>query len=123
MTMDDDKTITANFTWPQIKARPKIIVHAFDWPNGTPLTLTIDLEIPSMPRLPSRPPANPGKYVAEFHLEGFDLQPGQLLTVSDNGNPATIRNYTPANSAITAFNVSANTMLGTATPSGGASVF
>jgi uncharacterized repeat protein (TIGR02543 family) len=117
VTMDADKIITANFDWPNIGADiSKDSVQASGWPNGTLLTMTID---GSESFTATAGPADwdPDQIVAEFELRGkFDLQAGQLITVTDNGSPAIARAYTPTNLTITGFNTGANTMSGKATP-------
>jgi len=100
---------------PIIKADPAgNIVHVYGWPNGTPLTLTVGSETFEATVGPAH--WNPNEFVAEFDLEGFNLQAGQLITVTDNGNPAIVHTYIPTDLTIIGFGPGVNTMSGIATP-------
>jgi hypothetical protein len=93
-------------------------VHANEWPTGADLTLTID--DPSSGGIEKTAtatvgpaPWNPNENVADFDLEGFDVQPGFILEVTDG---ITTRTMTTANLDITGFDLTADTITGVATP-------
>ena len=94
-------------------------VVARGWPNGTPLTLTIDD--------PSNGPGvdqtmyatlgpsswDPNDIAANFNLPDFDLQPGHILKVTDGTTEAT---YVPTKLTVTGINLDADTISGIALP-------
>ena len=99
---------------PWIHARPSSnFIQAFDWPNGTLLTLTInDSNIFTATVAPAS--WDPSQFVAQFDLGGFDLQAGDKLFVTDGLTSPTERTYYPNSLAVTSFDLSANTVSGTA---------
>ncbi len=123
----DEDGDSTSFSWrvlnPYIEANPgKNWVHGCDWPNGTPLTLTIDdpsngSGVDKTVHATMGPaPWDPNYIVADFNLDGFDLQPGQILKVTDGATPPTERTYTLSNIDITGFDLDADTISGIATP-------
>jgi VCBS repeat-containing protein len=99
---------------PTIQANPgSDWVRALDWPSGTQVTLTINGLNPFVTTVGPLVWDPSGAATAQFNLNGFDLQPGQTLSVTDG---TTQRTYTPTHLAITAFNVGADTISGVATP-------
>ena len=94
-------------------------VHAYEWPTGTDLTLTIDdpsngVGVDKTVTTTVGPaPWNPNEILADFDLEGFDVQPGFILEVTDG---ITTRTMTTANLDITGFDLDADTITGVATP-------
>jgi Leucine-rich repeat (LRR) protein/ABC-type glycerol-3-phosphate transport system substrate-binding protein len=110
---------------PYIYASPNGYVRAYDWPNGTPLTLTIDNPSngvgadktvnATMGQAPWNP-GDPNDIVADFNLGSFNIQPGYILKVTDGATPPTERTYTLSNLAITGFDLDADTVSGIATP-------
>jgi multiple sugar transport system substrate-binding protein len=118
-----ERDVNGNQTWidwrvlnPYIEANPeKNWVHARDWPNGASVTLTIDdpsngigvdkTVLATMSRIPW----SLNDIQADFNLDGFDLQPGYILKVTDG---ITEREYTLTNLAITGFDLSLDTISG-----------
>ena len=94
-------------------------VHAYDWPTGASLTLTIDdpsngTGVDSTATATVGPaPWNPNDILADFNLAGFDLQPGHLLEVTDG---TTSRTMTTINLAVTSFDLDAETITGAGDP-------
>ncbi|NLG96624.1 MAG: hypothetical protein GX491_04610, partial [Chloroflexi bacterium] len=105
---------------PYIKASPsEDWVQAFDWPDGAELALTID--DPSngdnvdktATATAETAPGNPNEIIAEFNLEGFDLQPDFILEVTDE---TITRTLTVTNLAVTGFDLDNDTITGTGDP-------
>ncbi len=94
------------------------LVYALGWNRGDVLTLSID-------DLSGNPPADftatvgdapwgdPNATAGDFPLQGFDLLPGQILTVSGAGITFT---YTIPDPKITTLDVIGDTVSGTGTP-------
>jgi hypothetical protein len=101
---------------PRIQASPNDNwVQAFDWPFGSLLTLTISGH-PTTYQTTVGQNQNGNQTYANFNLNGFDIQAGQVLTVTDNGDPIMERTYTVTNLAITEVNEDLNTISGIGTP-------
>jgi len=83
-------------------------VQAYDWPDGSLLTLTIGGQATTYE-------ATVQSGSAYFNLMGFDLQAGQTLTVTDNGSPAIEISYT-LKLEITEIDVDLNTIWGIGEP-------
>ncbi len=98
---------------PYIQANPgSNWVQAFDWPNGTELTLTINAGDPFTATVE---PADwdPSQMRAWFDLGGFDLQAGDALIVTGGD---TERTYTPTDLAMTGFDLESHTVSGVGSP-------
>jgi len=116
-----------NQTWadwrvlnPFIIAKPDTDwIGAFDWPDGSLLTLTIDdpsngVGVDKTANATTGPAYwDPNQLVASFGPDGFDIQPGQLLKITDG---TTERTYTPTDLVITSFDLDADTISGIAAP-------
>ncbi len=100
---------------PYIQASPQNNwVNAYDWPDETTLTLTIDEDNNgsddfNTTAVTARVPWNPTEIRAEFNLNGFDLEPGDEVTVSDG---PTTRSMIPTNLAVTGFDAALDKITG-----------
>ncbi|NLG99481.1 MAG: cadherin-like domain-containing protein, partial [Chloroflexi bacterium] len=92
-------------------------VQARDWPDGAELALTIndpsngDNVDKTATATVGPAPWNPNETMADFDLEGFDLQPDFILEVTDGTN-GTTRTMTTANLGVTGFDISTDTITG-----------
>ncbi|RPI91445.1 MAG: extracellular solute-binding protein [Chloroflexi bacterium] len=94
-------------------------VHGFEWPLGASVTLTVDdpdngLGVDySDEQTVFLPDWNPDQTLVAFTVDGFTLQPGQLVTLSDG---VTTKTHTVTTLAITAIDAELDTVSGTAEP-------
>jgi hypothetical protein len=99
---------------PWIQASPSDNwVQAYDWPDGSTLTLSISGHLETYQTTVY---LNGNQTYANFNLNGFDIQAGQTLTVTDSGSPAIVRIYTVSNLAITNINIALDTISGVGIP-------
>jgi hypothetical protein len=109
--------------------KPRIVIRtdddwlrARDWPEGTLLTLEIDdpddgigdVDYTTSKTAELGTDWGPFGTYADFDLNGFDTQPGQIITVSGGG---IVRVLTPTDLTVTEVDGDANTVSGTATSS------
>jgi peptide/nickel transport system substrate-binding protein len=98
---------------PRIEAHPQYdLVYGFDWPRNTELALTINGGVVATTTMtPS--PWDPNYYWADFPLDGFDLLPGQVVTISGGGFERTMTVLDPQ---VTDIDLQTDTISGTANP-------
>lgn len=102
---------------PYIEASPADNwIHAREWPIGTLITMNIsgssEIYTAIMGPAPWNP-NDPNDIVADFDLQGYDIQAGDVITASGNGMTKTL---TVSQLAITDFDLNADTLSGVATP-------
>ena len=127
---EDNTTMQWRVLSPFIEANPNNNwVHARDWPEGTAVTLTINNPFngPEVDKtiLATMGPAdwNPSDILADFNLDGFNLEPLFILTVSgDIAGVPTVRSYALSSLAVTNFSLGPDTITGSATPNSGLQV-
>ncbi|MEK7324238.1 MAG: ABC transporter substrate-binding protein, partial [Chloroflexota bacterium] len=117
---DGDGTM---FGWrvlnPYVEASPTgNWVHAREWPIGTVITMTINGSDGSYTATATMGPApwNPGDpndIVADFDLQGYDVQPGDIITTTGNDTSKTL---IVADLRMTSYDIDADTISGVATP-------
>jgi len=97
--------------------------HAREWPNGAVITMTIDdpsngpgVDFTATATMGQAPwnPGDPNDIVADFDLQGFVVQAGHVITMTDG---ATNKTLIASSLAVTATDTDADTVSGTATPS------
>jgi len=100
---------------PFIDAHPQYdLVYGWEWPLNTELTLTINGEMVATTTM-TPTPWDPNSYWADFPLNGFDLLPGQEVTISyDNGT--VYKSYKVGDPKLTNIDIQADRISGTGTP-------
>jgi hypothetical protein len=94
-------------------------VEGMDWPLDTEITLTIDdpatAESPDYTDQQMTEPFmwNPDSGFVRFELDDFQVQPGHLVTMTDND---IVKEHTVADLLVTAIDVNADTVSGTTDP-------
>ncbi|WP_345308541.1 LamG-like jellyroll fold domain-containing protein [Candidatus Villigracilis saccharophilus] len=87
-------------------------IHAREWPIGTLITMNIsgssEIYTAIMGPAPWNP-YDPNDIVADFDLQGYDIQAGDVITASGNGMTKTL---TVSQLAITDFDLNADTLSG-----------
>ena len=101
---------------PYIEASPTgNWVHAREWLIGTIITMNIsgssDTYTATMGQAPWNP-GDPNDIVADFDLQGYDVQAGDVITASANGITKTL---TVSQLAVTNFDIEADTLSGVGT--------
>ncbi len=96
-------------------------VHAREWPTGTLMTLTIDdpsngagVDYTTTATMGQAPwnPGDPNDIVADFDLQGYDVQPGDVITGTGN---ETTKTLLVSELHITSYDIEADTISGVAT--------
>ena len=121
---DEDNDIT-DYQWyvpnPTFSARlPENEVHGYEWPLGASVTINIDDPDNGLgvdhtdTQTVIAAPWDARQTWVKFVLGSFELQPGQLVTLSQG---ATTKQHTVSNVAITNANLAADTIAGSVEPS------
>ena len=102
---------------PFIEASPNSNwIHARDWPIGTLVTMTISGSSETYTATMAQAswnPNDPNDIVADFNLQGYDIQSGDLITASADGITKVL---TLSQLSVTEFDIVADTVSGIATP-------
>ena len=91
-------------------------VHARDWPIGTLVTMNISGSSQTYTATMAQAswnPNDPNDIVADFDLQGYDIQSGDVITASADGITKVL---TLSQLSVTEFNIAADTITGIATP-------
>ena len=114
----DDTTVSWDTPMPSFSARfPDGEVHGYEWPLGVDVTISIDDldngagEDYSDIRTVDWAEWDPSMTGVVFPLDGFTLEPGQIITMTDG---VTVKEHTVTDVTITAADPSLDTVNGTA---------